>query len=96
MPASEYRAVIRKHRLCAILLIAAETNQLKMAESLLGVKGDYEVYAIPVSNEDAHLAEVARVPKIRLFEDGVLKHDHLLNKDDISSLETLLRKLGLY
>lgn len=94
--ASEYHTIIQANLACVILLIAAEPNQLKMADSLQGIKGDYETFVIPVSDNDAEIVEVLRVPRIRVFERGILKHDCLLDKSDISSIVTALQKIGIF
>ena len=94
--ASEYHAIIRDNLACVVLLIAAEPNQLKMANSLQGVKGNYETFVIPVSDEDAVVVEALKVPRLRVFEKGIMVHDYVLDKSDTSSIVTVLQKIGIF
>ena len=94
--AQEYRNLVEQASRIAILLIAVEESQMNLAKSLVGIKGDHDIYVVPVSSSEAHLVDVIRVPRIRIIENGTIKYDILLNKDDISSLEKSLRSIGLY
>lgn len=92
--ASEFQEYVSSLACALVLVIGADHRMVGHIKRIESVSGRIELLTVPVTEDEAHLIPVARVPRLMRYVNGE-RTDNILLTLEVESVDAALVKLGL-